>query len=158
MLIRYHAGVRLYSSAENMAYNARQSLLSEEKRRIAAVVEQHIPAQATLFINLGTTTEEVARALSNHRNLRVITNNMNVAAIMSNYPGAEAIVTGGVVRSRDGGLTGEAAVDFISQFRVDFGIIGVSGIEMDGTLRDFDYREVRASAAIIRHSRTVLLA
>src|SRR5437899_277115 len=114
MLRRYHGGVGLSSSAENMAYNARQRLLSEEKRRIAALVAQHIPDQATLFINLGTTTEEVARALSNHRNLRVITNNMNVAAIMSNYPGAEVIVTGGVVRSRDGGLTGEAAVDLIS--------------------------------------------
>lgn len=157
MLRRYHGGVSLSSSAENMAYSARQSLLSEEKRRIAALVAGQIPDQATLFINLGTTTEEVARALSNHRDLRVITNNMNVAATMSNYSGAEVIVTGGVARARDGGLTGEAAVDFISQFKVDFGIIGVSGIEVDGTLRDFDYREVRVSEAIIRHSRTVFL-
>jgi DeoR family glycerol-3-phosphate regulon repressor len=158
MVRRYHGGASLSSSAENMAYNARQGLLSEEKRRIADLVASHIPDQATLFINLGTTTEEVARALSNHRDLRVITNNMNVAAIMSNYPGAEVIVTGGVVRARDGGLIGEATVDFIRQFRVDFGIIGISGIEMDGTLRDFDYREVRVSEAIIAHSRTVFLA
>lgn len=158
MVRRYHGGATLSSSSENMAYNARQGLLSEEKRRIAKLVAQHIPDHATLFINLGTTTEEVARALSAHRNLRVITNNMNVAAIMGNYPGAEVIVTGGVVRARDGGLTGEAAVDFINRFKVDFGIIGISGIETDGTLRDFDYREVRVSEAIIRNSRTVFLA
>lgn len=158
MLKRYHGGASLASSAENMAYNTRQSLHQEEKRRVAALVAQHIPDHATLFINLGTTTEEVARALSGHRNLRVITNNMNVAGIMKNYPGAEVIVTGGVVRERDGGLTGDAAVEFISQFRVDFGIIGISGIEPDGTLREFDYREVRVSEAIIRHSRTVFLA
>jgi DeoR family glycerol-3-phosphate regulon repressor len=158
MLRRYHGGASLTSTAENVAYNARQGLHLEEKRRVAALVAQHIPDHATLFINLGTTTEEVARALSHHQELRVITNNMNVAATMSNYPGAEVIVTGGVVRARDGGLIGEAAVDFISQFRVDFGIIGISGIEVDGTLRDFDYREVRVSEAIIRHSRTVFLA
>lgn len=158
MLRRYHGGASLASSAENTAYKARQGLLLEEKRRVAALVAQYIPDHATLFINLGTTTEEVARALAQHRGLRVITNNMNVATIMRNYPDAEVIVTGGVVRARDGGLTGEAAVDFISQFQVDFGIIGISGIEMDGTLREFDYREVRVSEAIIRHSRTVFLA
>ncbi|MBC3863967.1 DeoR family transcriptional regulator [Undibacterium jejuense] len=158
LLRRFHGGVGLTSSAENMAYNTRQTLLSEEKRRIAALVARHIPDQATLFINLGTTTEEIARALCHHRNLRVITNNMNVASIMSNYQDIEVIVTGGVVRPRDGGLTGEAAVDVINQFQVDFGIIGISGIEMDGTLREFDYREVRVSEAIIKHSRTVFLA
>ncbi|WP_428717717.1 DeoR/GlpR family DNA-binding transcription regulator [Undibacterium curvum] len=158
LLRRFHGGVGLTSSAENMAYNTRQTLLSDEKRRIAALVASHIPDQATLFINLGTTTEEIARALCHHRNLRVITNNMNVASIMSSYQDIEVIVTGGVVRARDGGLTGEAAVDVISQFQVDFGIIGISGIEMDGTLREFDYREVRVSEAIIKHSRTVFLA
>jgi DeoR family transcriptional regulator, glycerol-3-phosphate regulon repressor len=40
---------------------------------------------------------------------------------------------------------------------VDFGIIDVSGIDEDGTLLDFDYREVRVTQAIIANSRQVLL-
>src|SRR5438105_7905100 len=56
LLQRYHGGVGLPSSAENIAYGARQGLQSEEKRRIAALVAEHIPDQATLFINIGTTT------------------------------------------------------------------------------------------------------
>ena len=51
-----------------------------------------------------------------------------------------------------------AAVEFIRQFRVDIGLIGISGIEADGSLRDFDYREVQVSRAIIEHSREVWLA
>ena len=157
MLQRYHGGVGLPSSAENIAYGARQGLYSEEKRRIAALVVEHIPDHATLFINLGTTNEEVARALSRRRHLRVITNNINVAAIMSGYPSCEVIITGGVVRARDLGITGDEAIDFIRRFKVDFGIIGISSIEVDGTLRDFDYREVRVAEAIIEHSRSVFL-
>ena len=157
LLQRYHGGVGLPSSAENIAYGARQGLQSEEKRRIAALVAEHIPDQATLFINIGTTTEEVAKALSRRRNLRVITNNLNVAAIMSGYPGCEVIIAGGVVRARDLGVTGEETIDFIQRFKVDFGIIGVSSIDPDGALRDFDYREVRVAEAIIAHSRTVFL-
>ena len=72
-------------------------------------------------------------------------------------PDCEIIVTGGVVRSRDRGVIGEATIDFIRQFKVDFGVIGISGIEPDGTLRDFDYREVRVAEAIIAQSRNVFL-
>ncbi|MFL7977615.1 DeoR family transcriptional regulator, partial [Xanthomonas vasicola] len=46
----------------------------------------------------------------------------------------------------------------IRQFKVDFGVIGISGIDLDGTLLDFDYQEVRVAQAIIEHSRQVLLA
>jgi DeoR family glycerol-3-phosphate regulon repressor len=133
-------------------------MFHEEKRRIAALVAAHIPDQASLLINLGTTTEEVARALNRHRGLRVITNNLNVATMMSGYPECEVLITGGIVRPWDKGIVGELAIDFIRQFRVDFAIIGTSSIEPDGTLRDFDTREVRVAEAIIEHSRTVYLA
>lgn len=154
---RYHGGVGLPGGAENDAYDARQTQLADEKRRIAVCLAEQIPDHASLFINLGTTTEAVARALSRHRGLRVITNNLHVAAMMSSYADAEVIITGGVVRARDLGITGEETIDFIRRFKVDFGIIGISSIEADGTLRDFDYREVRVSEAIIEHSRTVFL-
>lgn len=157
LIRRYHGGAGLPSSAENMAYATRQVLFHEEKRRIAALAAQHIPNRASLFINIGTTTEEVAKALSRHRGLRVITNNLNVASVMSGYPECEVIVAAGVVRPRDKGITGEATIDFIRQFKVDFGVIGISSIEPDGTLRDFDYREVRAAEAIMAQSRKVYL-
>ncbi len=67
-------------------------------------------------------------------------------------------MAGGLVRPRDCGIIGEATIDFIHQFRVDYGIIGISGIDLDGTLLDFDYREVRAARAIIDNSRKVFLA
>jgi DeoR family glycerol-3-phosphate regulon repressor len=111
----------------------------------------------SLLINIGTTTEEVARALVHHQGLHVVTNNLNVAGILSGQPECEVIVAGGVVRGRDRAIVGEATVDFIRQFKVDIGIIGVSSIEPDGTLRDFDPREVKVAQAIIEQSREVWL-
>ena len=108
-------------------------------------------------MNIGTTTEEVARALLEHVELRVVTNNLQVASLLSANPSFEVIVTGGLVRSRDRGIVGEAALDLIRQFRVDFGVIGISGIDFDGSLLDYDYREVRVAQAIISNSREVFL-
>ncbi|MFY9512556.1 MAG: DeoR family transcriptional regulator [Rubrivivax sp.] len=159
LLARFHGGVRVpRSTTENIAYRQRQLLQQDAKRAIARAVAAAVPAGCSLFLNIGTTIEAVARELLHHNGLRVITNNLNVAAILSDNPDIELIVAGGVVRSRDRGIVGEAAVDFIRQFRVDIGLIGISGIEADGSLRDFDYREVTVARAIIDASREVWLA
>jgi DeoR family glycerol-3-phosphate regulon repressor len=163
LIARYHGGVRVPSSTtENIGYRQRQTLLANEKARIAkavaAALAARFPAGCSLILNIGTTTEAIALELVRARNLRVITNNLNVAAILSDNPDCELIVAGGVVRARDRGIVGEATVDFICQFKVDVGLIGISGIEADGSLRDFDYREVKVARAILEHSREVWLA
>ncbi|RJQ79843.1 MAG: DeoR/GlpR family transcriptional regulator [Desulfobacteraceae bacterium] len=155
---RFHGGAGMSSSTENVAYTERKILCFEEKRLIARAVAEQIPDHASLFINIGTTTEAIAQALTKHKRLRIITNNLNVATILSSNKDFEVIVAGGLVRHRDGGIIGEATIDFIQQFKVDYGIIGISGIDQDGTLLDFDYREVRAARAIIDNSRRVFLA
>jgi len=157
LLLRFHGGAGLPSSVENVAYDTRQILMLEEKRRIAALTARHVPDHASLFINVGTTTEEVARALLEHQSLRIITNNLNVANILSGNPDFEVIVAGGLVRNRDRAIVGETAIDLINQFVVDIAIIGISGIDSDGTLLDYDYREVRVAQAIMKNARKVYL-
>ena len=158
LLRRYHGGVTIASSVENVDYNTRQTLHHEVKRKIGALLASHIPNHSSLFINIGTTNEEVAKALLHHEGLRVVTNNMNVAAILSDNPDFEVMVAGGVVRQKDKAITGEATIDYIRQFKVDYGIIGISGIDENGILLDFDYQEVRVTQAIIENSGKVFLA
>jgi DeoR family glycerol-3-phosphate regulon repressor len=159
LIARFHGGVRVPSSTiENLGYQQREGLHAAAKDQIAQSIARAVPNDCSLILNIGTTTEAVARTLLQHKGLRVITNNLNVAAILSANPSAEVIVAGGVVRGRDRGIVGEAAVDFIRQFKVDIAIIGISGIEGDGSLRDYDYREVKVSQTIISHAREVWLA
>ena len=159
LLARFHGGVRVPSSTtENIAYRQRQQLNLAAKQAIARAVAGAVPNGCSLFINIGTTTECIARELLRHKALRVITNNLNVAAILADNPDCEVMVAGGTVRSRDRGIVGEVTVEFMRQFKVDIGLIGISGIEADGTLRDFDVHEVEVSRAIIEHSREVWLA
>ena len=156
LLARFHGGVRPPgSTTENIAYRQRQALNAEGKQRIARAVAARVPNGCSLLINLGTTTEAVAAELLRHQGLRVITNNLQVATILAGNPDCEVIVAGGVVRHRDRGVVGEATADFIRQFRVDIGLIGISGIEPDGSLRDFDYREVKVAQTIMAQSREV---
>lgn len=156
---RHHGGASYDSSTTNVAYATRQIMQLSAKEQIAKKIAAEVPNHASLFINIGTTTETVARALLNHQGLQVITNNLNVATILSGKEDFTVIIAGGTVRSRDGGVMGEATIDFINQFRVDYGIIGISGIDPhDGSLLDYDYQEVRVAQSIIANSRNVFLA
>ena len=155
---RFHGGASAAPSTQNTEYTKRKHMQSPEKARIAKCVAAHIPDHASLFINIGTTNEAIARELLNHTGLKIITNNLHVAAIVSGKEDFDVIIAGGKVRSRDGGIIGEATMDFVQQFRVDYGIIGISGVDDDGSLLDFDYQEVRVAQALIRNSRQVMLA
>jgi len=155
---RFHGGAGLSSTILNTSYNNRKVAFLKEKQRIAEQVASEIPDNSSIFINIGTTTEAIAQALLNHNDLTVITNNLHVASIMSSKDDFKIIIAGGVVRNRDGGVMGEATIDFVSQFKVDYAIIGISGIDETGDLLDFDYQEVRVSKAIINNSRNVFLA
>ncbi|MFO1147208.1 MAG: DeoR/GlpR family DNA-binding transcription regulator [Alsobacter sp.] len=157
VLSRVHGGAVVASSVENLSYEARRFIAQEEKRSIGRAAAALIPNNASLFINIGTTTEEVARALHDHEGLLVITNNLHVATLLYPHPKIEVIVAGGPVRRSDGGVVGSAAVDLIRQFKVDYAVIGASAIDADGVLLDFDYREVRVSQAIIENARKVVL-
>ena len=158
LLRRTHGGAASEaSSIQNTAYAMRAGQMRDEKQRIAEAIAASIPDHASLFISIGTTTEAVARALLGHRHLKVITNHLHVAATLADKADFEVLVAGGSVRS-DGGVVGQAAADFIQQFKVDFAIVGISGIDEDGSLLDFDYQEVRVSQAIIDNARQVLLA
>ncbi|MFC3851767.1 DeoR/GlpR family transcriptional regulator [Salinispirillum marinum] len=155
---RHHGGAGQASSVQNTEYQTRKIQLLAEKQRIAEQIAAHVPDHSSLFINIGTTTETIAQALLQRQGLKIVTNNLHVASILSAKPDFTVIIAGGEVRSRDGGIVGEATRDFVHQFKLDYGIIGISGIDDDGTLLDFDYQEVRIAQAIIENSRFVYLA
>ena len=157
LLQRYHGGAMLPSGVANLGYEARRQLATDAKRRIGLKAAELIPDDCSLLINIGTTTEQVATALRGHSGLMVITNNINVVNILQGYTGIEVVVAGGVLRHADGGIVGEAAVDFIRQFKVDYAIIGTSAIDEDGTLLDYDYREVKVSRMVVESSRRAIL-
>jgi DeoR family glycerol-3-phosphate regulon repressor len=156
-LERVHGGAVLRAGVANIGYAERRQMNAEAKAAIARACAARIPDNSSLFLNIGTTTEAVALALLAHQNLTVVTNNMNVANILTQSESCDVIVAGGVLRRSDGGLVGDLTKEAIETFKVDFAIIGTSGLDADGDLLDFDSQEVRVSRAIIRQARRTFL-
>ncbi len=158
LLERIHGGAITRGSVANIGYGTRKLLAAEGKARIAEKASAIIPNDCSLFINIGTTTEQVAEQLaSRHEGLLVVTNNLNVLNTLVQSDQIEVFIAGGQIRRQDGGIVGDATADFVSQFRVDYAVIGASSIDSRGTITDFDWREVSVAKAMIRHAREVIL-
>ncbi|MCJ2183536.1 DeoR/GlpR family DNA-binding transcription regulator [Novosphingobium sp. 1949] len=157
LLSRVHGGALVTSGVDNLAYDARRTVASQAKARIGAAAAALIPDGASLFVNIGTTTEAVAANFAHHRNLMVISNNLNVVDTLSSHPAMELVSVGGKVRTSDRAVVGALAMRFIENFRVDYALIGISALDADGSLLDFAIDEVEVSQTIIRNARKVIL-
>ncbi len=156
-LERVHGGAVVPSGVVNIIYEERRRLNEVGKKAIAVKCAQAIPPGASVFMNIGTTTEAVARQLLDHENLLVVTNNLNIANILSANHSCEIILAGGILRRADGGIVGGMTVEMVKQFKFDFSVLGCSAIDADGDLLDFDGQEVMVSSTAIKRSRKIMV-
>lgn len=157
-LVRFHGGATLPGAIAYGAVDARRIEAAEAKQAIGAAIAAKLPQEGVIFVNAGTTTECVARALGPRRALRLITDNVDIAAMTRGYEGLEVLVPGGTVRGSDGAILGAEAVDFLRQFRTDYAVIGAAGIDETGAFWDYDLAEVQLCRAMMAGSQHVILA
>lgn len=154
---RVHGGAVIRDTVENLGYGARKTLMAGEKQDIARRAAELLPDNASMFIDIGTTTERVAEYLVDRKGMLVITNNINVASTLWPSRDIEVMIAGGTIRNSDGGIVGSSTEEFVHKFKLDFAVIGCSAIDPDGEIFDYDLREVRVAQAIINRARSVIL-
>lgn len=156
-LDRVHGGAVVPSGVVNILYEERRRLNEAGKRAIAKKCAEAIPDGASVFMNIGTSTEAVAYELLDHENLLVVTNNLNIANTLTANHSCEIILAGGVLRRADGGIVGGLTVEMVKQFKFDYSVLGCSAIDADGDMLDFDGQEIMVSKTAIQRSRKVMV-
>lgn len=154
---RRHGGVERLVLTKNQTYISRQVLNSSAKHRIGAEVAKRIPSGASLAFSIGTTPEVVAQALLQHTDLRIITNNLNIAMLAAANQSFEITIAGGRLRNDDRDVISHRAEKLFSMYKVDFGIFGVAGVDEDGVLLDFYEGEVNVRQTILENCRNAFL-
>ena len=154
---RRHGGIESSIKSGNLGYDSRQILARLAKQRIARGVARHVANGSSLAFSIGTTPQVVAEGLLHHENLRIFTNNLNVAMLSCGNPGFEVNIVGGRLRNGDRDILGHGMSEFFSSYMVDIGIFGCAGVGADGTLLDFHDDEVRARNLIRQNSRETFL-
>ncbi len=141
-LIRFHGGAGLRQDLFRIGYAQKISTSLEGKQRIAAAVAEMIPSGASVYLDVGSTVECVARALARHHSLHVVTPSVAVAMIFSTEPHIDTFVTGGSLRGANGALVGSHAIRTLAGFHFDFAVSSFGGFDPEGQPTDFDPEKI----------------
>lgn len=158
-LTRTHGGA-IFSkqSVAEFAFLERNRTSIRQKQAIAREAASLVSPGMTIVIDTGTTTLEVARALSGVAGLRVLTSSLAVASALHTHPNMEIVLLGGSVGKNSPDLSGALTEDNLRRFRVQLAFLGADALDERG-LYTTDLAIARVSEAMIDVAEdTVLVA
>ncbi len=157
---KVHGGVFLADdlTLTEQPFQSRMDKNAGTKQLLAATVAAMIHDGDSLFLDIGTTTAYVARALRNHRNLYVVTNSVAVANTLATRNNNRVFQAGGELRAHDGGAFGLDAIHFIRRFNVQYAILSVGAInaEVGFMLHDIQEADLSREAAGRAQTRIIV--
>lgn len=139
LLVRTHGGAVSIGSSlrSDRGLDVRMRMQTAEKEAIAELAAGLVADGSVLMLNGGTTTLAVARALRNHRELTVATNNLRIPAEISVKALRDLYVFGGPVRTVGQTTTGPVSFQLAPggdqlAVQADIAIIGVGAVSTTG--------------------------
>ncbi len=158
LIARTHGGARLIDSRSELPVSLRDTRFQEAKRAIAAVVADLIPRQRyAVAISGGSTAASVARALTGHQELTIVTNSLTIAQLVTTYPQLKVIMTGGMLRPESLELVGVLAENTFNAINLGTAILGTDGVTAAGGVTTHDETEARTNNAMVTHAQRVIV-
>lgn len=139
LLVRSRGGAVASSSlAQELSVEDRHHRNHDVKALIGRRAAELIGEGDSVIIDAGTTTEEVARQLLSYSDLRVMTNGLNIASVLSRQDGVELMVCGGILRKKSQSFFGRRAEDGLRDLSFDKFLLGVDGFTLQGVTTHFE--------------------
>jgi len=155
---REHGGAYLKNigaNVKNIALHNQENL--PQKAAIARKALKHINDGDTIILDSGSTTTEIAKLITNFKNLTVITNSLNIALILGVDTEINLVVTGGEFKAPTLSLTGQKAADFFDGLHVDKLFLATAGITLKSGLTYPSISDIVVKRAMIESANEVFL-
>ena len=158
-LARTHGGALPPEAGQDQPLTVKQLLHHAEKQRIAVAAAELIQDGETIILDSGTTTAELARCIRQRElaSINVITNALNIAALLIDVPSVRLIVPGGILRRESNSLSGPMAESALANLTADRLYLGADAIDPELGVMTPHLAEAELNAKMIRISRDVVV-
>jgi len=129
----------------------------EEKRAIGKKAAQYVNDFDTIYIDSGTTLIRMCPFLKKKKGLQIITNSLQAATELTNYPDMEVIIIGGKIEQERRSIYGPVSVEQVSEYHVKKAFIGTEGVSLKMGLTAYGSNESNVSKAISSSADQVFL-
>ncbi|MBC8536660.1 DeoR/GlpR family DNA-binding transcription regulator [Feifania hominis] len=159
LIERKHGGAvtQGLSTSFEQIHSEKMKLMLDEKRRIARRAAHRIKDGESVFLDSGTTSFFVGANLKHHRNLTIVTHNLQIAANIEIDRTSSVIVTGGIRRDEYSVLAGAIAEDFVRDLSVDRVILGADAVDAALGVYNSNFVEIGMKKLLVRCGRQTIL-
>jgi DeoR family transcriptional regulator of aga operon len=158
-LLRIRGGAVARQDDEDLPLSIKQNLHHAEKVRIAEAAASLIEDGETVILDSGTTTAEIAKQIRSLKmtSINVITNALNIAAILTGCPHVTLIMLGGVLRPNSFSLSGPQAEQALEKLYADHLFLGADSLDPELGLMTPYMLEAQLNAKMIQISLQIIV-
>ncbi len=158
MLVRARGGaIRQNNVGVDFNISEKSQRHFQEKQLIGKKAASIIEEGDTIMIDSGTTTTAMAKHLTKHTNITIITNALNIAVMLAEFPEINVIVPGGILRKKSLSLVGASAEESFRNYFCDKLIIGVDGFDTERGITTPNVEEAHLNRAMIELAKQVIV-
>ena len=148
---RSYGGATVAKSMLELSVEIKQTQNVETKERIAAEALRHIPPNASIILDAGSTTGAIAQMLAREAGLTIFTNSL--PALQSLMKSKNQVYAfGGMIRQSSFGIIGNWANDEVRGIRADVAFVGTDGFKELGGPATASYEEAEFKKAVVAAS------
>lgn len=136
--------------------NAKSQLQQAQKIRIGSAAAENIIDKATIYLDAGSTTMEIAKQITAREDLLVVTNDFGIAEFLMEQGKCELIHTGGRVCKQNRSAVGELPAQLLRNLYIDIAFISTSSWNLQG-LTTPDENKIPVKRAIVDSSQKRVL-
>lgn len=127
-----------------------------ERAAIGKSAASMIKEGETVFLSVGLTVQQIAKALRKRKNITVLTNSVLVLNELLNSD-IQVYILGGMVNNSENNIEGPLALQTLMNFYVDIAFIGAGGVTRELGISDYSLEVARLNEHVIRHARKSVL-
>jgi DeoR/GlpR family transcriptional regulator of sugar metabolism len=158
LLSRTHGGAILIAKRGfERSFQIQETAFRDEKSRIGKAAASLVSDGETIILDVGTTVTEVARNIQSRKGLTVVTNALNIAMLLEDFPEITVLVTGGTLRAKQHSLVNPFGQFILERIRVDLAFIGVNGIEAEHGVTNANLAEAEMKSLFVKVARRRIL-
>ncbi|HEY3597742.1 MAG TPA: DeoR/GlpR family DNA-binding transcription regulator [Paraburkholderia sp.] len=156
LIVTTHGGA-LSSDRREPDLDIREAANASAKRAIGERAAQFVPDGASVIIDSGSTTNAVARALTDRHRLSVYTNDWRIALLLGRRNENRVTLLGGELSDIEDAAFGLDTIHQLSQYHADFAIVGAGGITPDAQLSDYSRMAAEVRGKMIEAGNVVVV-
>ncbi|GAB6099569.1 DeoR/GlpR family DNA-binding transcription regulator [Halanaerocella petrolearia] len=110
----------------------------------------------TIILDAGTTTTEMAKSLTEHQDLTIVTNGVNIALELADSS-HEVILPGGNLKKNTLALVGPATENYLQHLHADKVFLGANGIDLETGVTTPDLVEANVKGKMASKAKEVIV-